>query len=433
MSSSSNIPHIVVIGGGAGGLELATRLGRQLGRTKKAKVTLVDKQRTHVWKPLWHEVAAGTLTTSQDEIDYSVQGYNNYFAFQLGQWIGLDKSQKEIILSEVKNNDGYTILPRRTIAYTLLIIAIGSITYDFNIPGVKEHCHTLNSYEECKQFQQNWLEKLYQLETGLIPFLNITIVGGGATGVELAAELQFACEQALRYTNNMDKIKNFKINIVESAPTILSALPSRLASNIREKLQAQGIAIYENEKVSEITEDTVFTEQGIALPSDIKLWAAGIRAPEILPSLKLLTNPRNQLIVRSTLQTVEEEEIFAFGDCAYCPQAGETSSVPPRAQAAQQQAKLLIKTIKLKLKNKPLPSYHYRDYGSLISLSKKNTLGNLSNNLLGSIMLEGVLAKLTYRFLYRRHQAALLGWFRVYLITLSELLSRVVRSQLKLH
>lgn len=433
MLNKQQIPHIIVIGGGAGGLELVTRLGNSLGKKQLAKITLVDATLTHVWKPLWHEVAAGTLTSGEDELNYIVHGYQHHFDFKLGRLSGLQRQQKKITLAPVQASNGEQILPERQLNYDILVIAIGSMSHDFGVAGVKNYCYFLDDYASCQQFHLQFLKNLVQLQEQQSEF-TIGIVGGGATGVELAAELHYACKQALHYKHQTSTELKVQISIIETAPRILAALPEKISAVIRIELARRNIKIYENERVVKVDADNLQTQSGLTIPATLKIWAAGIKAPEILATLGLETNSRNQLLVKQNLQTTFDEAIFAFGDCASCPQSGDYAKpVPPRAQAAHQQAALLAKSLARHIKGKSLLNYYYRDYGSLISLSRSNTFGNLMGRALGNLMLEGKLARLGYLYLYRQHQAALHGWWKVILLALAQWLSKPVRSRLKLH
>ncbi|HEX4568789.1 MAG TPA: FAD-dependent oxidoreductase, partial [Dongiaceae bacterium] len=164
-----------------------------------------------------------------------------------------------------------------------------------------------------------------------------------------------------------------------------------------------------------------------------KVWAAGVKAADVLAGLDgLETNRINQLMVHDTLQSTRDERIFAIGDCAACPQRGQDRPVPPRAQAAYQEAMLLARSLEGRLDGQPLRHFVYRDYGSLISLSY-SSIGNLMGNLLGSVMLEGMIARLAYLSLYKKHQLALHGYLWVAFATLANLIKRRTEPRLKLH
>ena len=443
MNTSSGLHKIIVAGGGAGGLELATRLGHKLGKKKKADIMLVDGSRTHLWKPLLHEVAAGSLNSNEDEVGYMVQAHWHHFSFRLGYMDGLDRRKQEISLAPSVDEHGEEYIPRRTFRYDTLIIAVGSVSNDFDIPGVKEYCQMLDTRQEADHFHQLLLRKYAAAHTKKEPLregqLHIAIAGGGATGVELSAELYAATHQLVEF--GMDRIspdKDVKITIIDAADRILPALPERLSRCTERALRKLNIDILSGQRIVKATPEGLHTESGKFIPAEIKVWAAGIMAPPILKDIDgLETNRINQLVVRTNLQTTRDDNIFAFGDCAACPMPGTNEFVPPRAQASHQQASLLVKSMKARLDNQPLPEYRYVDYGSLVNLSRYSTVGSLMGNLAskisGNIFIEGIIARLVYVSLYKMHQLALHGFLRVTLSTIADLLTRKAKPRMKLH
>lgn len=430
--------RIVIVGGGAGGLELATRLGRKLGKSGAARIILVDANLTHIWKPLLHEVAAGSLNSSEDELNYVAQAKWNHFEFQLGRMSGLDRADKHITLAPTLDDDGQVLMPERRIAYDSLVIAVGSTTNDFGTPGAAEHCILLDTREQAERFHRRMLShylRAHASEHEDGSQINIAIVGAGATGVELAAELHHAAKQLAAYGLNRIRPEDMRITLIEAGPRVLPALPERIARPVHKTLEKLGVTVLTGAAVSEVTAEGLKTADGNFIPASLKVWAAGIRAPGFLKDLDGLESNRiNQLQVRPTLQTTLDDDVFAFGDCAACPQPGsEGRNVPPRAQAAHQQASLLAKSLRLKISGQALPEYRYRDYGSLISLSSFSAVGNLMGNLTGSVMLEGWLARVFYVSLYRMHQMALYGVPRTLLLMLSDRIGRSTEPRLKLH
>lgn len=432
--------RILIVGGGAGGLELATRLGRTLGKRGKAKVTLVDANLTHIWKPLLHEVAAGSLNSSEDELNYVAQAKWNHFEFQLGRMIGLDRAEQRITLSATLDERGEVLVPERQLGYDSLVIAVGSTTNDFGTPGAAEHCLFLDTREQAERFHSQLLShylRAHASQSDTTEQINVAIVGAGATGVELAAELHHAAHQLAAYGLDSIHPENMRITLVEAGPRVLPALPERIGKPVHKTLESLGVTVMTNAAVSQVTREALLTAQGDTITASLKVWAAGIRAPGFLKDLDGLESNRiNQLQVRPTLQTTRDDNVFAFGDCAACPQPdSEGRNVPPRAQAAHQQASLLAKSLKLRVdgQGQALPEYRYRDYGSLISLSSFSTIGNLMGNLTGSVMLEGWLARVFYVSLYRMHQMALYGPLRTMLLMLSDRIGRSTEPRLKLH
>ncbi|MCO7567783.1 NAD(P)/FAD-dependent oxidoreductase [Pseudomonas sp. S 311-6] len=428
--------RIVIVGGGAGGLELATRLGKSLGKRKKAEITLVDANLTHIWKPLLHEVAAGSLNSSEDELNYVAQAKWNHFNFQLGRMSGLDRENKQIQLAATLDEEGRELLPARTLGYDTLVISVGSNTNDFGTLGAAQHCLFLDTRKQAERFHQQLLNHYLRAHAGdtASEKISVAIVGAGATGVELAAELHHAAHELAAYGLDRIRPKDMHITVIEAGPRVLPALPERISVPVHKTLEKLGVTVMTNAAVSEVTEDGLKTASGEVIQASLKVWAAGIRAPGFLKDIDgLETNRINQLVVRPTLQTTRDDDIFAFGDCAACPQPGSDRNVPPRAQAAHQQASMLAKSLKARLEGKPLPSYEYRDYGSLVSLSRFSAVGNLMGNLTGSVMLEGWLARMFYVSLYRMHQMALYGTFRTLMLMLGSKIGRGTEPRLKLH
>jgi len=428
--------RIVIVGGGAGGLELATRLGRTLGKRGKARITLIDASLTHIWKPLLHEVAAGSLNSSADELNYLAQAKWNHFEFQMGRMCGLDREHRCVQLAAAQDEHGVEQVPARTLAYDTLVIAVGSTTNDFGTPGAAEHCLFLDTREQAERFHRQLLSHYMRAHAhdDRHEAINMAIVGAGATGVELAAELHHAARELAAYGLDRIKPENVHITLIEAGPRVLPALPERISQPVHQTLRDLGVTVLTDAAVSEVTQDGLHTRDGHFVPATLKVWAAGIRAPSFLKDLAgLETNRINQLLVLPTLQTTRDENIFVFGDCAACPQPDSDRNVPPRAQAAHQQASLLTKSLARRLAGESLPSYRYRDYGSLISLSSFSAVGNLMGNLTGNVMLEGWLARMFYISLYRMHQIALYGIARTALMMLGDKLSTSTVPRLKLH
>jgi NADH dehydrogenase len=427
--------RVVIVGGGAGGLELATRLGRSLGKRGKAAITLVDAHLTHVWKPLLHEVAAGSLNVPANELNYVAQAKWNHFQFRHGRLSALDRQSKTIRISSTV--DGGMPATESCLPYDTLVIAVGSVANDFNTPGAAEHCIFLDTPEQASRFHRQLLGHYHraQAEAKAGARLGIAIVGAGATGVELAAELANAARELAAYGLSGIAPENVRITILDGAPRVLPGLSERIGGQARKTLDSLGIAVITSARVTEVTAAGIRTADGTLVEATLKVWAAGIKAPPLLGQLDgLEANRINQLVVRPSLQTTVDENIFAFGDCAACRLGdGSERTVPPRAQAAHQQAALLARSIPLRIAGLPLPGYRYRDYGSLVSLSRFSTVGNLMGSLMGSVGVEGWVARLFYVSLYRMHQLALGGVLRTALLILSDRISRQTSPRLKLH
>lgn len=427
---------IIVVGGGAGGLELVTKLGRKLGRKGKAEVILVDRNRTHLWKPLLHEVAAGSMDAGIDALSYRSHARNHHFSFHLGSLSNIDRDNKTITLAAMRDEHDKPMLTERTLSYDILVLAIGSVSNDFGTKGVSEHCIFLDRPQQAEHFHDELMNRFMQYVEGELPNdkVEIAIVGAGATGVELSAELYNAVEHLSAYGFDQLDRDSLRLTLVEAGPRILPALPDRIAGMAQKELRELGVDVRTNTRVVEATDQGLLTQEGDLIPATLMVWAAGIKAPDFLKDIGGLENNRNnQLTVKSTLQTTRDDSIFVIGDCAHCLQENG-KPVPPRAQSAHQMASMTYSNIRALLKDKPLKPYIYKDYGSLVNLSRYTTVGSLMGNLMrGSMMVEGLFARIVYTSLYRMHQVALHGYIRTGLMMLVGRINRLLRPKLKLH
>jgi NADH dehydrogenase len=432
--------RIVVVGGGAGGLELATRLGNKLGRRGKAHVTLIDKARTHLWKPLLHEIAAGSMDEDMHAIDYLAQAYWHGFVYRSGAMEGIDRARRLVQVAPFVDDEGKLVTSRHDIAYDTLVIAIGSLTNDFGTPGVKAHAIALETAEEAARFHSRLVNACIRANTQTEPLrpeqLQVAIIGAGATGTELAAELHKTTRQLVAYgLDRIDPDMDIKINLIEAAPRILPQLPERLAEAAAKLLEGLNVRVHTGAPVAEVLAGGVRLANGQLIPAELVVWAAGVKAPDVLADIAgLETNRLGQLVVRGTLQTTRDDAIFAIGDCAACPWPGHDHPVPPRAQAAHQQASHLAKQLPRRLAGEPLAEWRYRDFGSLVSLGHYSTVGSLMGKLIGgNLFIEGVFAGLMYKSLYKMHQLALHGLTKVSLDTVARLITRRTEPHVKLH
>lgn len=434
------VPRIIIVGGGAGGLELAVRLGKQLGKKNKAHITLVDAAPTHLWKPLLHQVAAGTLDSHADQLEYFALARKNHFTFRLGRMDGLNRDKKEIYLSPILDENGEELLPKQAIGYDTLVMALGSQTNDFGTEGARDHCIMLDTPAAAERFHQRLINCCLRAQgkakTAGEGRFTVTIIGGGATGVELSAELHMTTSILSAYgLANFHPEKDLKIVIVDAAPRLLQMLPERLSNLVAKELRTIDIEIHTNERVVNVSKEGVLMSSGKFIPSGIVVWCAGIKAPDFLKDIDgLETNRINQLAVNRSLQTTRDPSIFAMGDCAACPHQDGNKTVPAAAQAAHQQASMLAKSLVRMLQGKSLPEFSYKDHGTLVSLGDYSTVGSLMGAITtGSIFIEGMIAKVMYWSLHKHHQVAVNGWFHTWLSTWAETFNWARNPRIKLH
>jgi NADH dehydrogenase len=434
--------EVVIVGGGAGGLELATRLGDRLGRRGRANVTLIERERTHFWKPHLHEIAAGSMDLGSYETNYLAQSHWHGFRYRVGEMVGLDRARREVMVGPFIDEDGDLVTPARSFHYDTLVIAVGSLTNDFGTPGVREHAIALETPRQAALFHRRLVNACIRAHAQHEPLrpeqLHVAIIGAGATGVELAAELHKTTRTLVSYgLDRIDPEKDIRLVVIEAADRILPALPERLSKAATTLLEGLNVQVRAKARVEAVLENGVRLASGEVIPAELVVWAAGVKAPDFLRDLDgLEANRVNQLVVLPTLQTTRDEHVFALGDCSACPwpQAGEGKLVPPRAQAAHQQALHMVRQVERRMAGRSLKPYRYRDFGSLVSLGEYSTVGNLMGALVGgNLWVEGYFARIMYLSLYKQHELALHGFWKMALDTLARLITRRTEPHVKLH
>ncbi|SFD65040.1 NAD(P)/FAD-dependent oxidoreductase [Paracidovorax konjaci] len=422
---------IVIVGGGAGGLELAARLGRGLGqRLGRERILLVDRSPFHIWKPTLHEVAAGTLDAHQEGLSYTVLARRNHFSYSMGELAALDGARRMITLSEIRDAEGETIVPQRVVSFTRLVLAIGSGSNSFGTPGI-EHAYLLENVRDAQRFHADWLAACARAAFSESRSLGVAIVGGGATGVELSAELLEAYAEIQESLGSSQRFR-LDITLVEGGPRILGGLPEKISAQAALALQRKQVQIRTGTRVTEIRRGELVTPAG-NVPAEMIVWAAGIKAADTNGRMGLAVNGLNQFVVDDRLRT-SVPGIYAFGDCAACPWV-DGKLVPARAQAAHQQAEYLARVLSAMLREHEIDEpFAYRDFGSLVSLGDNKGVGNLMGGLAGrNFFVEGLIAKWMYMSLHLNHHRAILGVGKTAVLALARLLQQRVSGRLKLH
>ncbi|MBE9610515.1 NAD(P)/FAD-dependent oxidoreductase [Chitinilyticum piscinae] len=427
--------RIVIVGGGAGGLELATRLGRKLGG-RQAEIVLVDGSPTHIWKPLLHEVATGALNTGEDEVNYFGHAWHNGYRFEFGWMDGLDREARRIHIAAVHDRTGRELAAARTLHYDTLVLAVGAIANDFGTSGAREHCMFLNNPADAEALRRRILDESFAVAASgdAVRKLSIGIVGGGPTGVELAAEIDHTIREMHHLGANLSPAQ-LEITVIEGAPRILASAPESLSRYAEARLAERGILVACNSQVAEVDAQGFMLRDGRRIISAIRVWAAGVKAPQWLTTLGLHTNRLNQIEVTTALQTLTDPDIFALGDCASAPNGDGGTPLPATAQVAHQQAEWLAGMLTDRLKGRAPSEFVFKPQGMMVSLGKHTAVGSLAA-IVGpqrDYYVQGRGAKLIYASLYRLHQAAVHGWVLAALLFIGDKLRGVARPTLKLH
>lgn len=396
---------------------------------------LIDAVLTHVWKPSLHEFAAGSRGIGDDEVSFLAHSVRNNYEFHLGYFSGVDTENRIVTLGPVTDDAGEPIAPARTLTYDTLVLAIGSVCSDLGVPGVLENCLFLDNQTQAQSLHREFLNLCLRYDSGALPgdggSIDIAIVGGGATGVELAAELREATHNGI---DTLVPPERVHISVIEAGDRLVPALPERLSDAVHRELEKLKISVYLDSRVSRVTRDGIEFNGGRTVDAHLKIWAAGISAPGELASLNRFQHDRiGRIKVDNTLLATGYDDIFVLGDSACCPWTDENTPVPPRAQAATQQAAFMAGQVRRRLAGQPLRNFTYRDRGSLLSIADHSAVGTLMGKALGVITFEGRLARWAYLSLYQMHLLSVHGVMKTIYLSIASFFASRTRPRLKLH
>ncbi|PZU69321.1 MAG: FAD-dependent oxidoreductase [Sphingobium sp.] len=424
--------RLLIIGGGVAGLDLACQLSGSRGRRLGLDILLVDREPAHVWKPMLHTIAAGTADTSTQQTAYMVQAHRRGFRFEQGEVVAVDRVRKQVHLAPLFA-EGMQVLPARILTYDKLVLAAGSRANDFGTPGVAQHCMTIDCRREAIAFnEQLRIAALRAISQG--EPLSVVIVGGGATGVELASELVRLAEIIEVHGAPARAHGGVRITLIESQERILGPFPERVASSAHAMLRQLGVDVRTNARVQSVDAQGMILSDGSRIDATLKLWAAGVRAPRFISEIEGLEHSRlGQIVVGDDLSALCDRDIFALGDCASMSMPGRQSPVPTTAQAAYQQAIYLGRQLPRMIAGQRVPPFRYHDFGALVSLGGYDAYGTLGR--LGFFkggFLRGRVAQWGHSMLYRRHQARIYGPIRGSLLWLADSIGDSIRPLEKL-
>ena len=435
MPGKRSTHEIVIVGGGVAGIHLATKLGRVARSRPEISIKLVDAALTHVWKPSLHEFAAGSRGIGDDEVGFLPHSVRNNYKFRLGYLAGVDTEKQEVTLDPIADDVGKPLTPRRTLSYDTLVLAIGSVCSDLGIPGVAENCLFLDDRKQAQGLHREFLNFCLRYGSGALPdssdSIDIAIVGGGATGVELAAELREATHNGI---DTLIPPERVHISVIEASDRLVPGLPERLSRAVRRELEKLDVNVLLNSRVTRVTRNSIDLDDDRTVGAHLKIWAAGISAPDALSTFGQFEHDRiGRIKVCNTLQAVGYDNIFVLGDSACCPWTGKDTPVPPRAQAAIQQAAFMVGQIRCRIADQPLLEFEYKDRGSLVSIADQSAVGSLMGKALGVITFEGRLARWAYLSLYQMHLLTVLGVTKTIYLSIASFFAGRTRPRLKLH
>ncbi len=375
--------------------------------------------------------------------DYLAQSHWHDFRYRVGEMIGLDRERRLVHVAPVVDDEGADRHRRPTRrGYDTLVIAVGSQTNDFGTPGVAEHAIALETPAAGRSASTaGWSTPACARTCRRRRCRRASCRWPSSAPAPPAWSSRPSCTRPrARWSRTTSSASTPSatsgINLIEAGPRILPALPERIAASAHRAAAGLGVRVRTGARVTEVSAEGVQLAGGELVPAELVVWAAGVKAPDFLRELAgLETNRINQLVVRPTLQTTRDDDIFALGDCGAAPWLGHEGE-RAAARAGRAPAGLApgqADPAAACAASRSSPG-RYRDFGSLVSLGEYSTVGNLMGALVGgNLWVEGLFARMMYLSLYKMHQVALHGWWKTALGSASRWLTRSTEPRVKLH
>ncbi len=366
MQKTSRKPRVVILGAGFGGLTAAKAMAQF------ADVTLVDRHNFQTFLPLLYQVSTAGLAA--DHVAHPVRGAlrNTGVAFRMGSPISVDHKNKTIKLDSSE-----------VLEFDHLVVALGSATADFGVPGVREHALGMKSVHEAITIRAEVMRRFedlcrFQDET----IFSIAVVGGGPTGVEMAGAFAELVRGPLK-NDQAHAAAHINIYLIEAGPRLLPSFSEKLSARTKRDLEELGVKVQLNTSVAQIKPRIIEVKDGASIPAEVTVWAAGVQGEPAAGQLNLpLVNSR--IDVENTLQVRNYPYIWAIGDIAGIKGA-DGRFLPMVAPVALQQGKFVAKQMLRTIKSQPLQPFKYRDKGSMATIGRHKAVVEVKNFRLSGI------------------------------------------------
>jgi len=350
-----NKPKVVILGGGFGGLAAARAL------YKSAEVTVVDRHNFQTFLPLLYQVSTAGLAA--DHVAYPIRGAlrKTNIKFRMGSPISVDHKNKEVKLDSSE-----------VLQFDHLIVALGSVSADFGIPGVNEYALGMKTVHEALTIRAEIMrrfEDLCRFEDDTK--LSISVIGGGPTGVEMAGAIAELIRGPLK-SDQAEAAANIQVSLIEAGSRLLPPFAPSLSERTKKDLEKLGVKVLLNAAVKAIEHRKIILKDDSVLNSEITIWAAGVKGSDAMAQLSLPTNG-NRVAVEPTMQVKNYPNIWALGDIAGAL-GKDGKPLPMVAPVAIQQGKFIAKQIARLITNKPLGEFKYLDKGSMATIGRNKAI-----------------------------------------------------------
>lgn len=399
MNGSTRPPRIVILGGGFAGIGVAQRLEARL-RKDEAQIVLVSRENFSLFTPMLPEVSSGELDVRN--VVTPIRSQLKRTRFILGDVVAIDVAQSQVDLQHTLSG------ARETLDYDQLVLALGSSTSTFGLPGVAERVFALKTLEDAG-ILRNRLVWLLELADSIddpverAKLLTIVVVGGGFTGVEATGELVEFFHSVIRYYPRV-ALKDVRVVLVEGGPTLLPGLPAKMGQYSENLLRKRKVEIITGDGVARADDDALTLVSGLRIPTRTIVWSAGVKPSPSVASTPLRQSRRGAIEVGEDFRVSGYPKIWAAGDCAAIPD-GKGGIYPPTAQHAIREGPVLADNIIATLRGQATKPFRFSSLGMMASLGGRKAVAQLP----GDHVLTGFLAWFLWRSYYLMR---LPGWDR---------------------
>jgi NADH:ubiquinone reductase (H+-translocating) len=373
MASDSNQPkRVLILGSGFGGLYTALHLEKKLRREAAVEITLVNRENFFLFTPMLHEVAAGDLDLTH--IVNPVRKLLRRTHFFNGNIRSIDLKERRVVVAHADDNHDHKL------SYDYLVLALGSVTNFYNLPGLAENALTMKSLSDAIRLRGRLIKNLEEADFECSSedrsrLLTVVVAGGGFAGVETIASVNDFVREAIEFYPKLTE-KELRIVLIEAADVILPELGPELGAYARKKLARRGVQFLMNTAVKSVSNNEVNLSDGTSLKTNTLVWTAGVSPNPLLEMLDC-SKERGRLVTNEFLEVGEFPGVWALGDCAAVPDPASGKSCPPTAQHAIRQGKVVAENIVAAIKGGGRRRFEFKTIGALASIGKRTGVARI--------------------------------------------------------
>jgi NADH dehydrogenase len=373
MGSKSNRPkRVLILGSGFGGLYAALHLEKKLRRYSDVELTLVNRENFFLFTPMLHEVAAGDLDLTH--IVNPVRKLLRRTHFFNGDIKRIDLKERRVIVAHADDKHDHEL------SYDYLVLALGSVTNFYNLPGLAENAMTMKSLTDAIRLRSRLIKNLEEADFECAcedrsRLLTVVVAGGGFAGVETIASVNDFVREAIEFYPKLSE-KELRIVLIEATDAILPELGPQLGAYARKKLAGRGVQFLMNTAVKSVSNDEVNLSDGTSLKTNMMVWTAGVSPNPLLDMLNC-SKERGRLVTNEFLEVTEYPGVWALGDCAAVPDPSTGKSCPPTAQHAIRQGKIAAHNILAAIRGSSLKPFEFKTIGALATIGRRTGVARI--------------------------------------------------------